>query len=271
MQGSPPGGEPGPHLVRYELNGDLAWEAPVPSLVGLGASDFCPASDFGYLVLTHGPDPLIVHVDSLGQSQWVTEPTGVDQVYGNSINPTMDGGFVYAGENRPLELNQTGSGYSFSQAGINKFNGEGELQWWHKYTYCHEYESARQLSQGGYIAAGCTHDQFEPRGSGVLVRYAAETGMGEEATTPGTLELTTFPNPFASDLRMRCTLPGPGSLRLSVQDLSGRRIAVIGDAVQVEETSSFTWVPDPTLPNGCYLIVLQAGGGQVVRDVVLLR
>ena len=129
-----------PYIVRYDLDGNELCEIEITGLAGEVAQTMCLASDGGYIILTSGKDPLIAHVDSLGQVNWITTPSYAE--YGRSISPTMDGGYILSGRH------QTHYKGSFS-----KFSSDGTEEWWHIVDYNHPY-FIMQLSQGGYIAAG---------------------------------------------------------------------------------------------------------------------
>jgi outer membrane protein assembly factor BamB len=94
------------------------------------------------------------------------------------------------------------------------------------------------------------------------------TGINLEPSLHG---LCTSPNPFASSLSISYDLREPTQVELSAYDLTGRLMeSLMSGSVASGEHSSL-WTPDPTLPNGCYLIVLDACGERAVRRAVLLR
>jgi hypothetical protein len=93
----------------------------------------------------------------------------------------------------------------------------------------------------------------------------------EEGEVSTTVTFDFSPNPFSSSLGISYSLPEPGQVNLSVYDLSGRLVEnlVSGSLSAGENTSQ--WDPDPILPDGCYLIVLDACGERAVRRCVKLN
>jgi len=260
-------GDPGgTYIVRYDMDGNLLWENQLEELYGEYGWDMCySSSDGGYTLVTH-PQPIIAHTDSIGNVIWQMNPTGIGNADGYSINPTMDGGYIYAGQNKPYEPDQ----YEYSGM-LVKLDSEGNQQWW-DFVYesdCEGLFSARQLSQGGYIAAGIAESSLN--GPGFLIRYEPEVGIEGGAGLPGVVQLDVSPNPFSSSLGISYSLPDPGQIELSVYDLSGRLVVdLMSGSISSGEHVS-VWNSNPAVPDGCYLIVLDACGERSVRRVVLLR
>ena len=249
----------GPHLVRYDLDGNLLWETPVPELYGYHGQDMCRASDFGYVVLTEHA-PWIAHTDSTGSTQWMTNPMGINSKWGYSINPTMDGGYIYAGQNQPYQ-----PGRDEYSGMLVKLDSEGTQQWW-DFVYesdCDGLFSARQLSSGGYIACGVAG------GQGYLIRYEPELGIDEPGCS-STATLSLRPTPFNSILCISYHLSDVGPMMLSVFDLTGRMVEKLESGVRPAGGNTVVWSPGPECPAGCYLVVLDACGERLVARCVKL-
>jgi len=261
---SAPGG--GPYLLKYDLDGNLLLEVYMSELSGEYGQDMCySSSDGGYTLVTENHPVIAAHTDSVGNVIWYMNPMGIN-AGGYSINPTMDGGYIYAGQNTPYEPDQ----YEYSGM-LVKLDSEGNQQWW-DFVYesnCDGLFSARQLSQGGYIAAGIANSLTTSR-EGYLIRYEPEVGIEGGAGLPGVVEFDVSPNPFSSSLGISYNLPETAQVKLSVYDLSGRLVKNLesGSVPSGEHTS--VWAPDPEFPNGCYLIVLDACGERAVRRCVKL-
>ncbi len=253
----------GPHLVRYDLDGNLLWETPVPELYGYHGQDMCRASDFGYVVLTEHA-PWIAHTDSTGSTQWMTNPMGINSKWGYMINPTMDGGYIYAGQNQPYQ-----PGRDEYSGMLVKLDSEGTQQWW-DFVYesdCDGLFSARQLSSGGYIACGIANGY--PSGQGYLIRYEPELGIDEPGcSSAATLSLR--PTPFNSILCISYNLSCAGPMMLSVFDLTGRMVEKLESGVRPAGGNTVVWSPGPECPAGCYLVVLDACGERLVARCVKL-
>ena len=94
MNGRMPSSLTGPHLVRYDLSGNMIWETAVSGMQeDCYAQDICEASDGGLLILSSDA-PYIAHTDYLGNPDWFHGPYGLEQSSAWSISSTMDGGFV---------------------------------------------------------------------------------------------------------------------------------------------------------------------------------
>jgi len=254
----------GPHLIRYDLDGNLLSETPIPDWYGHYGEDMCYTStDACYTVIatkTGHYYTAIIHADSAGGTHWFLYVPDTSRSYGYSINTTMDGGYIYAGQNLP----DSTSGYS---GVVAKVDSNGNLQWT-DFVYvwdCVGLFSARQLSQGGYITSG------RALGQGYLRRYEPEVGIESGTALPRTMQLDVSPNPSSSDLSISYSLPETAQITLSVYDLSGRLVENLVSVSVAGGDHLKTWNPDPSLSNGCYLIVLGAFGERAVRRAVLLR
>jgi len=93
------------------------------------------------------------------------------------------------------------------------------------------------------------------------------TGIEEE---PSPFHLSVRENPFSSSLSITYSLPEPAQVELSVYDLTGRLVEdLVSGSLSAGENTS-VWNPDPSLPNGCYLIVLDVFGERSVRMCIKL-
>ncbi len=92
-------------------------------------------------------------------------------------------------------------------------------------------------------------------------------GSGE---TSSSIELLASPSPFSSSLGITYSLPEPGHVELSIYDLSGRFMGSVENCWKATGTQATIWTPEESIPDGCYLVVLDACGEQVVRRCVKL-
>ncbi len=266
MHGSTPTTSGGPHLVRYDLDGNMLWETaldfpetgPAP-----GAQAMCRASDGGLLVMDH-LTPDIVHFDLLGNYDWHFNPPGWNNNWGLFIDTTMDGGIIFGGKN---EYQPPGKSISENSGMISRHDSLGN-ELWRDYVYnsgCIEINSVRQLSQGGYIAAG------RGSGQGLLIRYAPETGIESGDVSPAVKITSVSPNPFSSSLSITCSLPEQMSASINVYGLDGRIVDVVEAGAFPAGEHTVSWIPSPEFASGCYLIRLQTEVGTDVRNCVLLE
>jgi hypothetical protein len=255
-----------PWLLRYSMGGDLEWVVDYSafSLLSYIGGSMCLAPDGGYALATAMYSSL-VHTDWSGQEEWREEITGSSRRLGLSLDPTMDGGYIFSGWGGywegPLgsaELHSAAVDTGLHQDGwLAKLDQFGQTQWvvynsqGSRQNY---FNCARQLPQGGYIVAGQIWDHVHSDWNGYLLRYAPETGIqGPEGPSSPSLSLHPSCNPFSSSVTITCSGPSlPG--QLTVYDITGRLIRNLSDL----EGSSFLWdgrdVSGANVPVGTYLI-----------------
>ncbi len=250
----------GPHLVRYDMDGNLLWETNLPEWpsVSAQAQTMCEASDGG-LLLMDNYWPTIMHTDYVGNPDWWFWPPGSDQPYGYSLSTTMDGGILYGGEERG------GPSGSKSICGIiARYDSQGNGLWSDHIYECDIIYSARQLSHGGYIAAGETGLQ------GFLIKYAPELGFESQESSPS-LEISSIsPNPFSAVTEIQFTLVEAGDASLTVYDLNGRVVDVLGEGVFAEGEHSLQWAPGG-IASGCYMVRLTTADNSITDNAVFLK
>ena len=96
------------------------------------------------------------------------------------------------------------------------------------------------------------------------------TGTGINLEPSHLLGLCTSPNPFSTSLSISYNLPEVTPVRLSVYDLTGRLVEnLVNGSISAGENIS-VWNPDPSLPAGCYLIVLHTCGERSARRCMKL-
>ncbi len=250
----------------------LIWLSPEDGEILHEASDFplsfgsiffsgdmtVSSTDEGFTFVT-SYFPQIAHTDETGNLLWYLEIPYWSQPFGYSINNTMDGGYIYGGENTPGEEPPWGI-----QTGmVVKFDSEG-IEQWRDYVYeTHDVQSIRQLSSGGYIACGGC-------GIGTLIRYEPETGIDENQIEIVSSLSAPSPNPFSSSLNIQFNLDQTSVIELSVYDLSGRLIEILEQDSFQEGEHSFDWTPG-NLSSGCYLIRLSTPQESFVRNCVFLE
>ena len=104
-----------------------------------------------------------------------------------------------------------------------------------------------------------------------LFDYVAEEMGIESNPAPVVTELSIYPNPFTSSLSISYSLRDPGEVQLKVYDLAGRSVDALSIGSQPTGEHSLVWYADPQLPDGCYLIVMDACGERAVRRAILIR
>jgi hypothetical protein len=269
----------GSHLLFYDLDGNYLYGTSYPGVGGY-AEGMCHASDGGFTFVTGNCSfPAIVHTDSEGNLLWSHAPQQ-DPPYVNhwySISTTLDGGYVIAGTSAlespinscPTRYDENHSVYNYRYGWLLRFDSNGVQLW---YIMLNpggndeiEFYSARQLSEGGYIAAGYYNDIEGGTGvNGYIVRYAPETGIDEwEESTGETLSLRSWPNPASGPVQISLTGP-EGLYSLTVHDLSGRLVREYPE-VPLGGAAALVWdgLSDSgtSLPAGVYIAELHTTTG----------
>jgi len=266
----------GPHMLRYDMDGNLLWAQDYSGILPINmhmGGDMCFSSNTGYMIAT-STLAHIVRTDWLGYVIWQQPIPCSLMGCGLSLNPTMDGGYIFCGweglyqpplyldeHSAPVDTGMTQDGWlvKLDSLGNTEWHIQNELGM----PYTNIFNCARQLQGGGYIVAG------RSAGHAYLLRYAPETGIEEGEVSPSVM-LSISPNPFSVGLGISYSLPEPSQVNLSVYDLSGRLIEdLVSGSISAGENTS-VWNPDPILPAGCYLIVLDTSGERTVRKCVKL-
>jgi hypothetical protein len=265
----------GPHLVRYNMDGDLLWETPINELAGEYAEDMCYCPwDGGYGIVTSGTiSRSLAHVDGQGNFLWRVF-AGSD---GYSISTTMDGDYIYGGQKYTSTpgFHPTGSHIETDSEwrGHVALFGQAGGKLWEDWIYelnCMSIHSIRQLSQGGYIAAGIALIS-SPDNCAQLVRYAPETGIAESPAPQGDGSLAVpIPNPSTWGFSISFSLPTDGPANLAVYDLAGRRVTELYSGTATTGEHRVVWNTSD-LPAGCYIVMLRTDEGVESRNCVLIR
>lgn len=79
-----------------------------------------------------------------------------------------------------------------------------------------------------------------------------------------------YPNPFNPDVQIQFELDQPGSARLAVYDLQGRRVTLLLEGHQTAGHHTVSWRPEDAA-SGIYLVRLEFDGRQIQRKVLLLK
>lgn len=99
----------------------------------------------------------------------------------------------------------------------------------------------------------------------------ASTDIPRDIDLPTGIELhPNHPNPFNPGTQIRFTLDVGRPMRLVVQDLLGRELAVLADGVMPAGTHQ-VWFDATGLASGVYIVRLQAESGVVARRITLVK
>jgi len=230
----------------------------------------CEASDGGLLILTEYGPVVIAHTDYFGNVDWMFGPPGGAQPYGQSVSTTMDGGILFGGLSLDIPPGEDISD-SYTRdtphGMVTRHDSLGN-ELWRDYVYnsgCIAIYSVRQLSQGGYIAAGRTASQ------GFLMRYAPELGIEDGSFSSRVAIRSLTPNPSHGTVTVGFSIPGQGEAVIQVFDLTGRLVDEIAGEVFSAGEHTVTWASSPGLSGGCYIVRVASEGVMDTATCVLLR
>ncbi len=155
-------------IVKLDASGAIQWQKSLGGTLYDAANFIQQTSDGGYIVagesasangdvtVNHGySDYWIVKLDPSGNLQWQKSLGGSKEDIANSVQQTLDGGYIIAGESYSTDGDVTGN-HGFSDYWIVKLDSSGNLQW-QKALGGSSYDranSVQQTSDGGYIVAG---------------------------------------------------------------------------------------------------------------------
>jgi len=214
-------------------------------------------NDNGFTLVT-AKYPNLVHTDSFGNVLWYYLIPYATTPYSCSISSTMDGGYIYGGENTTVEPTDVYAGM------VVKFDSEG-MEQWRDYVYeTASVQCIRQLSSGGYIACGYYQNEA------VLLRYAPETGI-EQPNPDSAVRMDVSPNPCSSLLSVSFDLPEAGNASIRIFDLSGRLVSSVADGQFPAGTNTVEWAVPEYVSSGCYLIQYNSANGTLTDTVALIK
>lgn len=252
------------YMVKFDSFGNVEWEV---FFGGTGFDMACSArqtQDGGYIIvgfvmqIDTTRDLYVVKTDCDGNPEWdlILDRSDFDNAI--SFLETSDGSYILTGVTSKdlwlLKLDNTGSVLWETAIGLPNPNESGR--------------SIQQTVDGGYVVAG-SRNTSAGQLDFWLVKFGPELGISH--TTQPVIDIqisAVLPNPFTSSLQINCFLPSSGHMNLSVYDFAGRLVEHLESSDVSSGEHTFLWDPDPLLPSGCYMVVLDALGKQDVTRCI---
>lgn len=274
-------------VTKLSSAGALVWQKCYGGSGIDKAKSIAQTTDGGYIVAgkaasTNGnitqnfglENPWIVKISSTGSLEWQKCYGGMYYDDANGIQPTNDGGYIFAG-NVSSNNNDVSGNHGSDDMWVVKLNSTGVLQW-QKCLGGSTSDIAygvQQTADNGYVIAGKSNSTNGDRSSskglndywvvklvGVPTPTGNPTGITEQQADLG---LEVYPNPTTTQLLLR----GTSSLgSISLCNLLGQEV------LRTASSDGITRIELPaTLPRGVYLVTLfdNRGTAMVSRKVIL--
>jgi hypothetical protein len=221
------------YLIKTNASGDTLWTRTFGGVGDDAGYSTQQTSEGGYIIAGYtasfgagSHDFYLVKTNASGDTLWTRTFGGVGDEDGHSVQPTVDGGYVIAGQT-------TSYGAGSDDVYLVKTDSSGDTLWTRTFggSYIDVSSSVRQTADGGYIIAGYT---APPASSGnvYLIKtdengsLAVEVGRADQRAVAGSLRVV--PTPFASSARVL----GHEAEQFSLYDISGKLVQTCrGDRV----------------------------------------
>ncbi len=145
------------YLIKTSASGDTQWTRTYGGTGGDYGQSVQQTSDSGYIVAGEtwsfgagGQDVYLIKTSASGDTQWTRTYGGTGDDVGNSVQQTLDGGYIVAGYTTGVS--------GCADVYLIKTNVSGDAQWTRTYggTGDDVGNSVQQTSDRGYIVAGFT-------------------------------------------------------------------------------------------------------------------
>jgi hypothetical protein len=128
-------------------------------------------------------------------------------------------------------------------------------------------------NNGTTDSTSVTFDNFQLTADSLVFETAAGAGGSGDVPQPATILVS--PNPFVHSTSLQYTLHKPGTVRASIYDATGRRVAPLVEGYHAEGFYTVPWdgrsATGARAPSGVYFLRFQFEGVASTRKVVLIR
>jgi len=259
-------------VVKLNFEGKIEWQNALGGVNTDRGNDIKQTRDGGYIVFgftgsiegdvtaNHGSfDCWAVKLSATGAIEWQKALGGSDLDFGQSIQQTLDNGYIAVGSSISVD-GDLNSNYGYFDVWVVKLTELGAVQWQRNLggTQAERGFCIQQTNDTGYIIAG---ESWSNDGdvSGVLGKTDAWiVKLSPESTptsAPQSQPLTISPNPATQSITLN--IPTETSmLMVRITDLLGREL-------KQQSVLNNGNLDISTLSNGLYLVTATARSGQV--------
>ena len=232
------------YLIKTNSSGDTSWTKTFGGSDSDGGYSVRQTSDNGYIVVGYtesfgagDEDVWLIRTDAGGDTLWTKTFGGTNKDGGESVQQTVDGGFIVAGYSRSY-----GAGnYDFW---LIKTDSSGNTLWtktiggsdqdWGR--------SVQQTTDGGYIVVGDSYSFTAGWYNIRLIKLDQETGIFFQTTLkPDKFNLANYPNPFNSSTIIEFETFEQGRATVGVYNLRGQKVKNVVSRKLPAGKHSFSW------------------------------
>ena len=263
-------------VLKLNFDGKIEWQKSLGGGSIDRANDILQARDGGFIVLgqtysnngdvtgNHGNnDYWVVRLSETGEIEWQKAFGGSNEDYGRSIQQTVDGGYVMAGQTQSNNGDAVGNDGG-ADIWVVKISESGELQWQKSLggTMAEWATSVQQTNDGGYIVAGNAWSNngdvtgVKGKNDYWVIKLSPES---TPTTTPTTTPITIYPNPAQNTITLKLPTQEPATF-ITITDLLGR---VISNQTTTTGLDGSVKIDVVTWPEGLYLVTAATSSGQV--------
>lgn len=262
------------YLVKTDFEGDTLWTRTYGGSEVDEGNFVQQTTDGGYVIVGYtcsfGATEKVIYLiktDSIGDTLWTQTYAGPagGVTEGRCVDQLDDGGYILTG---------FVDAFNYENIYVLRTDSLGNMIWasvtgggWYDVG-----TSVQQTTDGGFIVTGVWSltDSTTNDAEMFLLKFCSETGIeiGDDHTKLNISSLS--PNPFSSTVNISYTLPEQDIAEIAVYDLSGRLVETIQSTTVSEGAHSLNWTPQVSIPNGCYLVVLDACGYRIAARCLKL-
>jgi hypothetical protein len=261
-------------LLKTDTLGDTLWTKTFGGIDADVGSSVQQTTDEGYIITGEtssfgagDEDVWLIKTDTLGDALWTKTFGGVYGDKGNSVQQTVDGGYIIAGKTSSF-------GAGDKDVWLIKTNASGDTLWTKTIGGIEREEgfSVKQTLDGGYIIIGYTRSFGAGDEDVWLIKLAPDSivGVSDEINPTDFSISQNYPNPFNPTTTIKYHIPELSFITLKVYDVLGNEIETL--VSEERAAGSFEVKFDATgLPSGIYFYRLQAGSIVETKKMVLMK